>query len=221
MERIALLEDLSSDEKKQMQDCLREKQYDKGELLFNEGQSCEKIFFVKSGRVKLYCTSPEGKEQILEILNPGDSCACNPGLSAWACNSTAEAMTSCTVLYLLKQDYIRLVQNNLKLSQILNKIFADKLRRFSCLIEEISLKDVKKRLIKFLLDISNEQKLKKHDMGNAIQLTLSREEIAQRLGSTRETIIRYLYELRDEKLIDIEAKSIFLLNPNELRKRLA
>ena len=55
--------------------CLKEKIFEKGESLFLEGNPCERVFFVKAGRVKLYRTSSSGREQILETLGPGDTCA--------------------------------------------------------------------------------------------------------------------------------------------------
>ena len=114
---------LSKEEFASVRQCLREKSFEKGAALFMEGNSCEKIFFVKAGRVKLYRISSSGREQILETLGPGDTCACNPGSQGWSCASTAEAVTACTVWFLSRMDYVRIVQTSSTLARTLNRLF--------------------------------------------------------------------------------------------------
>ena len=212
---IPFFQGLSKSELEAVKQCLREKSFEKGESLFIEGAICERVFFVKSGRVKLTRTASSGREQILETLGPGDTCACNPGSTAWHCASTAVALTPCSAWFLSRENYVRLVQTNAKLSQALNRLFAERLQCFSALIEEVSLKDSKKRLIKFLLDILSENKGK-----DLLVLSFTREELAQRLGVARETVARQLYQLKDKKLIDIQPHQILILNKPGLEKLL-
>lgn len=208
---IPFFKGLSEKELGAVRDCLHEKSFDKGEILFTEGAVCERVFFVKSGRVKLIRISSSGREQILETLGPGDTCACNPGSAVWSCASTAEAVEPSTALFLSRDNYVRLVQMNSKLSHTLNQLFANRLKCFSALIEEVSLKDSKKRLVKFLLDMLAEN--------NSISFT--REEIAQRLGVVRETVARQLHELKRRKLIDIQPRKILVRSKEGLEKLLA
>ncbi len=212
---IPFFQGLSESELEAVKQCLREKSFEKGESLFIEGAICERVFFVKSGRVKLTRTASSGREQILETLGPGDTCACNPGSTAWHCASTAVALTPCSAWFLSRENYVKLVQTNAKLSQALNRLFAERLQCFSALIEEVSLKDSKKRLIKFLLDILTENKGK-----DLLALPFTREELAQRLGVARETAARQLYQLKDKKLIDIKPHQILILNKPGLEKLL-
>ncbi len=205
---IPLFNGLSQSDLASVQNCLREKSFEKGEVLFHEGASCERIFVVRTGRVKLYRTSSSGREQILETLEAGDTCACNPGSANWSCASTAEAMTPCTVWFLSRENYVRMVRANSKLSLKLNELFAERLKCFSSLIEEVSLKDVKKRLAKFLLDMAGKDAV--------LAVPFTREEIARRLGTSRETVARHLYQLKREKLIDIKPHQIVILNKEGL-----
>ena len=217
LEQVQLFRGFSKSELDAIKSCLREKSYQKGDIIFLEGNQCERIFIVQSGRVKIFRTSSSGREQILETLNPGDTCACNPGLSEWACSSTAEAVTPCKVWFLSRQDYVQMVQNNSKIAHALNRLFAERLQCFSSLIEEVSLKDTKKRLVKFILDMLDEQKSKTAGK-DILQIPFTREEIAQRIGTARETVARHLYELKRNKLIDIKPKQIAILNEQNLRK---
>lgn len=213
---IPLFKDLPESELSEIKKCIKEKVFAKGELLFQEGNSCERIFIVQQGQVKLYRTSSDGREQVLEVLKPGDTCACNPGACQWFCSSTAEAATACKVWFLSRDHYVRMVQTHSALSRTLNKLFADRLSHFSALIEEVSLKDVKKRLIKFLLDMLEEDK----KASNTLFIPFTREEIAQRIGSARETVARTLYQLKRKKLIDIKPHQIIILNKEALKKLL-
>ncbi|MBI4358801.1 MAG: Crp/Fnr family transcriptional regulator [Candidatus Omnitrophica bacterium] len=219
LKSVPLFKGFSESELGSVKSCLREKTFDKGEVLFREGECCHRVFIVRSGRVKLCRTSSTGREQTLETLGPGDTCACNPGSSTWSCSSTAEAVTSVQVWFLSRDDYIRMVNSNSKISHSLNLLFAKRLQSFSSLIEEVSLKDVKKRLVKFLLDMLHAS-VPQRGEENLLSLPFTREEIAQRLGAARETVARYLSELKRDKLIDIKPKQIVILDKKGLEKLL-
>jgi CRP-like cAMP-binding protein len=212
---VPFFKGLSDEELKAVQGCLKEKSFEKGESLFLEGNSCEKVFFVRAGRVKLTRTSSVGREQILETLGPGDTCACNPGSLTWHCASTAIALAPVSAWFLSRESYVRLVQTNSKLSQALNRLFAERLQCFSALIEEVSLKDSRKRLIKFLLDMLSENEGKE-----VLALDFTQEELAHRIGAARETVTRQLHQLKSEKFIDIKPHQIVIKNRSALEKLL-
>lgn len=218
-----LFRDLTEEEHLKIQTCLREKSFAKGELLFMEGRSCERIFIVRSGRVKVFRTTSSGREQILESLNPGDTCACNPGTREWCCTSSAQALADTTVWYLSREDYIRMVESNSKLARALNHLFAERLQNLNRLVEQVSLMDTKARLIKFLLDLQSDGVAKHSEVkgSNVLSIPFTREEIAQRLGMARETVARQLSQLKEAELIDIKPKQIIILDQEGLNKLLA
>ncbi len=211
---VPLFQGLSEGELGSLQTKLREKVFEKGEILFQEGQCCERVFIVQSGRVKLFRMASSGREQILETLGPGDTCACNPGSLTWHCLTTAQAATPCTVWFLSRDEYVRLVQTSGKLSHSLNQLFAKRLQTFGTLIEEVSLKDVEKRLVKFLLDMITQ----KNGKGDVLFIPFTREEIAQRIGAARETVARHLHQLKRAKLIDIKPYQIVIRDRQGLEK---
>jgi len=216
---IPLFQSLGVSEKVLVEICLRQRTFKKGEMLLLEGNTCERIFIVKSGRVKLFRTASNGREQILEILNPGDTCACNPGALSWSCATNAQALADGTVWFLSRDDYVKLVKTNANLTHALNKLFADRLCRFSSLIVDVSLNEVHKRLIKFILDMSEHQDhAVKQD--EVLSLDFTREEIAQRIGAARETVVRQLYQLKEARLIEIKPKQIIIRNKDGLQRRL-
>ncbi|HTL71602.1 MAG TPA: Crp/Fnr family transcriptional regulator [Candidatus Eisenbacteria bacterium] len=212
---IPFFEGLSEKEVSLVKECLREKSFEKGQTLFLEGASCERVFFVKTGRVKLYRIGPSGREQTLETLGPGDTCACNPGETQWHCSSTAQAMVPSTVWFLSREHYVRLVRDDVALARRLNRLFAKRLQCFSMLIEGVSLLDSKKRVAKFLLDLPGTAEGPGKDV---LDLPFTREELAQRIGLARETVARQLYELKRLKLIDIRGRQIVVRDRPGLKK---
>ncbi|MBI4352678.1 MAG: Crp/Fnr family transcriptional regulator [Candidatus Omnitrophica bacterium] len=219
LREVPLFQGLLESEFELIRGCLIEKAFRKREMLFHEGSPCERIFIVREGRVKLYRTSSSGREQILEVLGPGDTCACNPGSRAWFCASSAEALTPCKAWFLSRDHYVRMVQTNSGLSHALNKIFAERLHCFSALIEEVSLKDTKKRLVKFLLDMLEESATQAAGR-DALLISFTREEIAQRIGAARETVARCLSQLKRSRLIDVRPRQIVIRDRAGLEKLL-
>jgi CRP/FNR family transcriptional regulator len=216
---IPFFQDFSASEIDSIKNLFVEKSFRKNDFLFHEGNPCERIFIVREGRIKLARLSSSGREQILEMLGPGDTCACNPGQTVWHCASSAQAVTECKLWFLSRDHYVRLVRTNAKVSRAINKLFAERLQCFSSLIEEVSLKDSKKRLVKFLLDMIAE--MKSPDKPTAtLFIPFTREEIAQRIGIARETVARQLSQLKRSKLIDLKPHQIIILSKESLQKLL-
>lgn len=219
LKKIPLFERLPQRELDLLSAHLIEKFFRKGEILHAGGNPCGQVFFIESGRVKLYRTSARGKEQIYEILGPGETCACNPGHNEWQCPANAEALSPCTVWYLPRTYYLDLIARNPLLTQSLNELFAERLRRFEDIIEDVTLKDTKRRVIKFLLDSAERKKIH-NPGGDVLFIPFTREELSHRLGAARETIARHISELKKLKLIDVKPYQIIILNKEALEKLL-
>jgi len=219
LEEVPFFRELSDKDLSSIKKRLTEKSFAKGEALFTEGNACEGTLFVKSGWIKMYRTSASGTVQSLEVLGPGETCTCNPGAYNWTCALTAQALTPCTVWFLAKEDYVRLIQSNPKLSQLLNRIFAERLQRASSTIAELSSEDSKKRLAHLLLELLAKSGRKDSAKG-VISIPLTREELAEMIGTSRETVVRQLYELKRQKLIDIQSRKIVILDRQGLKKLL-
>ncbi len=219
IKNIPFFQELSPSELEVLKSCLIEKSFKKGDVVHSEGGSCSSLFFVKAGRVKVYRTSIQGKEQIFEILAQGDTCACNPGELTWRCASSAEVLDDSVLWFLSREHYVRMVRNNSKLMHALNELFAKRLQCFGNLIEEITLKDSKTRLVKFLLDMLAEKK-GESSKNDTLFIKSTREEIAHRLGVARETIARHISALKRKKLIDVKPYQIAILNKKGLENLL-
>ena len=212
---IPLFENLSLKEIRSLKKHLKPRTYRRGEMVFTEGDDCKEILIIVSGRLKVFRTSSEGREQILEVLESGDTCACNPGTVHWSCSASAQALTSCRTWSLPRSHYKKLVASNHKLAQSLNRIFAERLCKFCSLIEGVALDTPTRRLAKFLLDIMNDQN-HKVSADKHTEIVFTHEEIAQRIGLVRETVTRHLHKFKKQGLIDIQSHRILVLDKKGL-----
>jgi len=217
---IPLFKELSPKELSSLKGFLREENFKKGMILFEQAQDCERIVIVKSGRIKLFRLSSSGQEQILEVLLPGDTCACNPGNMTWSCSASAQALSDCVVWTLTRRRYAEMVKNNSHLMQTLTDIFAKRLCKFCSLIEQVSLESPRRRVVKFLLDMLDSQERGSH-RELCIYLSFTHEEIANRLGLARETVTRQLTSLKKSKLIQINARQITICDLEGMKQILA
>jgi len=216
---IPFFKNLTALEMSELKKCLVERSFKKSQILHGEGSECSEIFFVKSGRVKIHRLSHTGKEQIYEVLGPGDTCACNPGETSWKCGLNAEALSDCTVWFLSRGIYLRLLADSPVLMHSLNELFAKRLQCFGNIIEDVTLKDSKKRVIKFLLDMLQH----KHSLvpqSDTLFIEATREEIAHRLGMARETVARQISNLKRQKLIDVRPYQIIIIDEEKLKSML-
>lgn len=219
IEDIPFFSGLSKQEIDTFKPYLVKRSYKKGTSIHRDGDPCASIFFVGAGRVKLFRNSTEGKEQIYEILGPGDTCACNPGETDWCCGSNAEVLSESTLWFLPRATYLSLLQGQPKLPHALNQILAKRLQKFSTIIEEVTLMDSEKRVVKFLLDMLLEKHVQS-PQSDILFIEATREEIAHRLGTTRETVARHISDLKRQKLIDVKPYQIIILNQKKLEKLL-
>ncbi len=213
-ENLSLFQGIPAKELSKIKKQVKLEVYAKGELIFTETDPCEKIFIVQTGRMKIFRHSAQGKEQILEVLEPGESCACNPGATKWSCSASGQAMSPLKVWAVPRSVYTQLLESNHLLAKKLNQILAKRLCRFCSLIESVSLDDPAQRIAKFLLDASDghldEQGVRE------VNVILTHEEIAQRLGLARETVSRHLSRLAQKKIIRTKSRRIQILAAERL-----
>ena len=184
----------------------KELKIDKGEIVFSEGELCRGIYIVKKGELKLYKLSEEGKEYILHFVNDGEIFGGAPiFLEDGKYPAYAEAKKDSIVIFISKSGLLRILAEN---SNITFKVLHTFSKYLDLLVEKIgqlSLMDVSKRLAQFLLKLANENKT------NIIELKLSQQDIASKLGTVREVISRALKQLQKKNLIKIQGKKISIL----------
>ncbi len=215
MKRIPLLKNnLSPAEITQIREFLREKHFKKGEAIINQNEVCARIFLVLSGRVKLTLTSLSGDEQVLEILETGGTCSCHTSLGEAKCGWTAVAMEPTSVWFVRKDVFVKLARTNPNLMAALNALFSDRIQCFTRLVGELTLYSGRERLARYFLSLPTASP--QHP--DIVNLHLTREELAQLLNMTRETVMRQLAYLVKAKCITATTRRSFILNREALAK---
>lgn len=188
--------------------CL-EKRYSKGEAVFTQGEECDGFYIVKSGRVKVFKLSSEGREQVLGMFKEGDFFGIVPLFDGGPYPANAEICVDSVLIKVGKDPFLEIIRENPQISlNILPKI-SKRTREFTSAVENLSLKDVKDRLFSFIVDEIGKRGTKGKD-GMTIDLGMTHEEIAARLGTVREVITRSLSKLQKEGKLTIEKGMIFV-----------
>ncbi len=199
---------LGAEDLRQIENEMSENSFAKGEILFLEGEPCYGLYVVKSGRVRIFKSSPEGREQVLFIAKQGDSFNDVPVFDGGPNPASASALEPATVYAIPKEALLSLVAD-CPAAQAIIKLFAARLRHLTVMVEDLSFRSVVSRLAKMLLD-------RAEVAGEPSRLT--QDEMAAIVGSVRDVIGRALKALERTGAIKIEGQRILVTDPEKLGK---
>ncbi|MFC2034359.1 Crp/Fnr family transcriptional regulator [Chloroflexota bacterium] len=202
--------DLSPAELDSVKNLLFERTTERGEIILFEGEPADTLFFVISGAVKVFKTSAEGKEQILNIVRPGESFNDVPIYDNGTNLASAQAMGPVTLYWIKKGDLKEALRNHPKLSLNIINVLAKQVRRLVSIIEDLSFRHVIGRVAKILLEHTGDE--------SGFGPKLTHQEIAAIAGTAREVVGRSLKSLEDEGLIRFERHRIIITNKKALEK---
>ena len=183
------------------------KEYNKGQLIFSEGDEGTGFYLVIQGRVKVYKLSPEGKEQIMHIFGPGHPFAEVPVFEGSRYPANAEAMDRCKLFFFPKKGFISLIQESPSLAMNMLASLSQRLKQFSNLIETLSLKEVPGRLASYLLYLSD-----KNGSIDDFKLDIAKSQLASLLGTIPETLSRIFAKMGSKELVRINGPQITILD---------
>jgi CRP/FNR family transcriptional regulator len=183
--------------------------YKKGEVIFKEGAYAKGLYCLRKGKVKMSKTGPTGKEQIIRFATQGDIMGYNSMLSKNKLSSTAVSLEDAEICFIPAQSFFDLIKSDSNFSLKMLELTAKNWNEASRLITDMAQKTTKQRLAEMLLWLKETFGL---DEDNCIDVKLSREEIANMVGTATEAVIRLIAELRKEKLISLDGKKIKLLD---------
>jgi CRP/FNR family transcriptional regulator, dissimilatory nitrate respiration regulator len=187
------------------------KSYQRGEIIFFEGDIAVGFYMVAEGRVKIFKMSPAGKEHILHIFGAGEPFGEVPVFHGRPFPASAEALEKTATIYFPRDRFIRLVEANPSIALNMLGVLSLRLRSFTSQIENLSLKEVPARLAGYLLYLSEEQ-------GSAarVDLPITKGQLASLLGTIPETLSRIFAKMSEEGLIDVQGRQIELLDRDGL-----
>lgn len=190
------------------------KRYVKGAAIFFEGEPGIGFYMVASGKVKIFKMSFEGKEQILHIFGPGEPFGEVPVFHGSPFPANAETLTDAEILFFPRTEFVGLITTNPSLALNMLAVLALRLRRFTTQIENLSLKEVPGRLASYLRYLVEEQQRQ-----DKVVLDIPKGQLASLLGTSSETLSRIFNKMSEEGLIQVEGKTIFILDAQRLKER--
>ena len=215
LRKLFLFSHLSPPEVKLIDELIVERTYKKGSLIITEGDPGEALFVLRSGRVKIFKTSPEGGEQILTILGEGAVFAEVVLFDGGSYPASAEALTDSVIGMLHNRDMEGMLTKHPEIAVKMLRLLSARLRRAQNQVGDLALKDVYGRMAGLLLRMAQRQG-EEGPEGIVINLAFTRQEMANMVGATRETVARVLSHFKKEGAISIDKQKITLLSKDKL-----
>ena len=194
--------------------CIR---YKRGQTLFYEGTRPMGLFCLNSGKVKVYKLSSQGKEQIINIAKPGDFLGYRAILSEEFYSASATVLEDAAICFIPREDFLGLLRSNPDFFQRIIKNICHELGVMRERISDLAQKSVRERLAGSLLMLKETYGVD-GEKSTLIDIQLSREDLANIVGTATETVIRLLSEFKKDGLISLDGKKIKVLKPRELAK---
>jgi len=194
--------------------------YSPGEILFSEGEPCKGLYIVVSGRVRIFKTSVNGREQVLTVEGPGASVAELPVFDGGDYPASGSAIEKTEVLFISRSDLRAICLEKPEVSLKMLQVVGKRLRRLVGIIEELSFTTVRHRLISWLLRQASTEG-RPSERGTVFSLNASHQELAAQIGTVRELVSRNLARLQAQSLIEMNGREITVLDREGLEADLA
>ncbi|MGB3942777.1 MAG: Crp/Fnr family transcriptional regulator [Candidatus Manganitrophaceae bacterium] len=189
--------------------------YEKGDAIFYEGNSCAGIYILCFGSVKLVQSSKTGKQQILNVVSPGELIEKSLLFHAGRHSATAQALERSEASFFYRDEFLEALKSNNHLAINLIKVLSQEVENIQERTRQLLFKSAKERLADTLLTLGKKHG-EKQDRDILIDLDLKREELAEMIGVEPETVVRLLALLKKEKLIRFDGRKIFIIDEQKL-----
>jgi CRP-like cAMP-binding protein len=189
----------------------------KGERIFSARDPADAFYVVAAGRVKLSRATPQGKEHVVEVIRAGESFALMPVLEEGGTYPVdATALGDASLVRVPREGFLRLLRRHPELHARASREIAERLRRFSTRLEEVSTRPVQARVAAHLLRLA-EKGTGGAAAGTVVDLGATREVAAAALGTAREVLIRTLRGMEKGGVVALRARRIEIVDPVRLR----
>jgi len=189
--------------------------YKRGSIIYHEGSRTNGFYCINSGTLKIFKTGIDGREQIIAFAKRGDIIGYRSILSNELACSSAKVIEDAILCFIPGETLISLVKTNGNFSMAVMQQTCKELGEANSFLTDIAQKTVRERLAEVLLNLIHTFNL---DHDNILQISLTREELANIVGTATESVIRLLSEFKHDKLIDLNGRKIKILDIKQLEK---
>ena len=216
--RIPLFERMSPEEREELRGMMSQTTLRRGEVLFNEGDSGDRLYILLTGKVKLGHTSVDGRENLLAVLGPGEIVGELTLFDPGPRSATATAVATTELLALEHNQLMGFIDSHPTLAKDMLRALAVRLRLTNTALADLVSSDVPGRVAKALLDLAERFGAPTED-GIHVPHDLTQEELAQLVGASRETINKSLAEFSSRGWIRLEGRAVTLIDVERLKRR--
>jgi CRP-like cAMP-binding protein len=210
---IPLFEGLSHKQYDELARIVADHSCKRGQIIFSEGDDGTGFYVPISGKVKIFKLSPDGKEQILHVFGPGEPFGEASVFAGQRFPAHAEALEESRIFFFPRTAFIELVKQDPSLALNMLAILSRRLRKFTLLVEDLSLKEVPGRLAAYLLYVS-----KQRGESNDLELDVAKGQLASILGTIPETLSRILTKMVRQGLIQSDGPRIRIVDRQGLEE---
>ncbi len=218
LRRAPLFAALDEEQSAELRASMTETTLARGEALFHEGDPGDRLYVVTEGKVKLHRTSPDGRENMLAVLGPGELIGELSLFDPGPRTATGSALTEVKLLGLGHNDLQPWLNVRPEVASALLRAIARRLRRTNDSMSDLVFSDVPGRVAKQLLDLSRRFGVQSEE-GIHVVHDLTQEELAQLVGASRETVNKALADFAGRGWLRLEARAVILLDIERLAKR--
>jgi CRP-like cAMP-binding protein len=192
--------------------------YRPGQLIFAEGEPGDRLYIIASGKVKVACRAPGGREMVQAVLGPSDMCGELAVFDSGPRSSTATAVTEVRAMFAERAALRACITDHPEIAEQLLRVLARRLRRTIDNQVELMATDVPGRLARLLLQLG-QQFGSQNDGAIYVSHDLTQEELAQLIGASRETVNQALTDFARRGWIQLSDKSVLILDSEHLMQR--
>lgn len=190
--------------------------YMKGDTIFREGNNPMGLFAIYSGKVKVYKTGEQGKEQIIRMAKAGDPIGYRSLISSESYMASAEVLETSRICFIPKSVFKNLMQTSNKLYARIIQVLSEDLKVAEDRVAAMATKSVRERTAEAILMLHNYYGTEAD--GKTMAITLSREDLANLVGTATESLIRMLSEFKNDKMIELKDKKITVTDLKKLER---
>lgn len=215
LKKIDLLKGLSEEQMKNVEESTKMEKVNRRKIIFFPGDPGDHVYFLKSGRIRIYRVSDGGKELTLDYLEPGDTFGELSIIDDYSHDTFAEASEDSFICVMNKSKFESMLIENPPMAFNVTKIMGLRLRKIENKIEDLVYKDVSRKLASLLINLADEYGVN-DDRGILLRIKLTHKDLASLIGASRETITITLKEFKEKGLIDILSRRIIITDKEAL-----
>lgn len=228
LKKISYFASLGPTDLEKIKGLVSEKRFHRNEIIFLEGDPCPGIYFVISGRVRIFKTSVDGKEQVLAVMESSASFNDVPLFDGGPNPASAQAIEPSVIYMVRKESMLTIIHDYPSVALAVLRVFAERLRHLTLLVEDLSFRRVTSRLARILLQYAEgygESPARAAGVTfqappRALELKqrITQQDLAAMVGTAREMISRSLKALEEEGAIKMERHKILIHDPQLLKE---